>query len=207
MGWWDQFKRTEAEVGPPTQDYKPQAAWYAARDGNAARFVAADGGMPPLHLIRYRDSNGETVLRLCEDSTGLLVGPTDRLSAPAGTYVPNLQAESYYKAACKACDFSPGAPVRLKGEPYNNTTRSHWPSLPISTMRRSRPTSTSRRPARSPHCSTEALNCAPSLNKVREVEAESQAVTRQDIEEFRREVRAFASGHRGHWSRKLDSRP
>ena len=81
--------------------------------------MAADGGMPTLHLIRYRDSSGESVLRLCEDSTGLLVGPTDRRLAAAGIYVSNLQGEAYYKAACKAGDFSPGTTVRLKREPEN----------------------------------------------------------------------------------------
>lgn len=119
MGWWDRFRKTAPVEAATSTTQAREGSWYAERDGDAARFAASDGGMPPLHLIRYRDSSGETVLRLCEDSTGLLVGPTDRRLAPAGIYVSNLQGESYHKAACMAGDFSPYAPVRLKREPDN----------------------------------------------------------------------------------------
>ena len=87
-------------------------------DGDRERFVNPDGGPPLLHLIRYY-SGGEHVLRLCEDATGLLVGPTDRRLAPAGIYVSNLRGESYHKTACRRGDFSPGTAVRLKREPNN----------------------------------------------------------------------------------------
>ncbi len=87
-------------------------------DGDGARFVGQDGAPPPLHLIDYR-SGGESVLRPCEDSTGLLVGPTDRRLARAGIYVSNLRGESYHPKECKAGDFGPGQPVRLIREPDN----------------------------------------------------------------------------------------
>ena len=96
----------------------PEDRWYVPVDGNRTRFVDPDGGMPLLHLIRYR-SGGETVLRLCEDPTGLLAGPTDRRLAPAGIYVSNLRGESYHQTACRRGDFSPGAVVRLKRETNN----------------------------------------------------------------------------------------
>ena len=115
MGWWDRFRSS----APTEATTSAAPGWYAEPDGDSGRFVAADGGMPTLHLIRYRDSRGESVLRLCEDATGLLVGPTDRRLAPAGIYVSNLQGEAYHKAACKVGDFSPGATVRLKREPEN----------------------------------------------------------------------------------------
>jgi len=115
MGWWDRFRSS----APTEATTSAAPGWYAEPDGDSGRFVAADGGMPTLHLIRYRDSRGKSVLRLCEDATGLLVGPTDRRLAPAGIYVSNLQGEAYHKAACKVGDFSPGATVRLKREPEN----------------------------------------------------------------------------------------
>ena len=70
--------------------------------------------MPPLHLIAYQDG-----LRLCEDSTGLLVSPNDRRLPHLGIFVVNVRGEAYYKTACKAGDFSPGVPVRLRREPNN----------------------------------------------------------------------------------------
>jgi hypothetical protein len=93
--------------------------WYVPQDGNRERFVNPTGGMPPLHLVRYRDSGGEHVLRLCEDATGLLVGPTDRRLAAAGIFVSQLRGESYHKTACRRGDFAPGSAVRLKREADN----------------------------------------------------------------------------------------
>ncbi len=87
-------------------------------DGNQQRFVDSAEGTPLLHLIRQY-SGGEYVLRLCDDSTGLLVGPTDRRLAPAGVYLSNLRGESYHKTACRRGDFSPGPAVGLKREPDN----------------------------------------------------------------------------------------
>lgn len=92
--------------------------WYVPRDGNQDRFVGADR-FPPLHLVSYRDSYGELVLRLCEDATGLLVSPTDRRLARAGVFVSQLRGEAYRPASCKAGDFEPGSPVRLVREPAN----------------------------------------------------------------------------------------
>lgn len=137
MGWRDIVRRSSAEppttvqgvggrgpvrsapeVPAPRLGVPPEDRWYVPVDGNLTRFILPDGGMPLLHLIRYR-SGGETVLRLCEDSTGLLIGPTDRRLASAGIYVSNLRGESYHRTACRRGDFSPGTPVRLKREPDN----------------------------------------------------------------------------------------
>jgi hypothetical protein len=138
MGWRDIFRRTSERLptdgapggavvvasasvtAGPRRSLQPEERWYVPVDGNRARFVDPDGGMPLLHLIRYR-SGGESVLRLCEDSTGLLVGPTDRRLAPAGIYVSNLRGLSYHKTACRRGDFSPGTVVRLKREPANKS--------------------------------------------------------------------------------------
>jgi len=98
----------------PTSD----GSWYVPRDGNRERFISSDG-IPALHLIPYRDSYGELVLRLCEDSTGLLVSPTDTRLARAGVYVSQLRGEAYRPAECEAGDFQPGSPVRLVREPAN----------------------------------------------------------------------------------------
>lgn len=70
--------------------------------------------MPALHLVEYQGD-----LRLCEDSTGLLVGPTDRRLAAAGLYVTNLRGEKYHAKAAKAADLRPGQPLRLVPEPDN----------------------------------------------------------------------------------------
>jgi hypothetical protein len=102
---------TAERSAPPA----PQDRWYVPVDGNRERFVAPAGGMPLLHLIRYH-SGGEHVLRLCQDSTGLPVGPTDRRLAPAGIYVSNLRGENHHKTACRRGDLSPGTAVRLKRE-------------------------------------------------------------------------------------------
>jgi hypothetical protein len=93
-------------------------SWYVPRDGNLDRFLGSDG-MPPLHLIEYRDQSGELVLRLCEDDTGLLVGPSDRRLPRAGIYVSQLRGEAHHQAACREGDFYPGERVRLVREPDN----------------------------------------------------------------------------------------
>lgn len=94
-------------------DDESNPRWYAAPDGNNQRFIGADG-RPTVHLIRY-----DGLLRFCEDSTGLLVGPTDRRLLPAGLLVSNLRGGRYNEADCRAGDFSPGATVRLVPEPDN----------------------------------------------------------------------------------------
>lgn len=75
--------------------------------------MSADG-LPPFRLVRYQD-----VLRLCEDSTGLLVGPTDRRLFKLGVYQYNVVGEYYHQRACREGDFSPGTRVRLVREPQN----------------------------------------------------------------------------------------
>lgn len=87
-------------------------------DRDKCRFVGSDG-LPPLRLIRYRDSGGEEVLRLCEDATGLLVSPSDRRLPAVGVYVSQLRGEAYHQAGCRAGNFIPGAPVQLVREPDN----------------------------------------------------------------------------------------
>ena len=92
--------------------------WYIPQDSDQDRFVGSDG-IVPLHLIRYRDMSGELVLRLCEDTTGLLVSPSDRRLPRAGIYLSQLRGEAYHQSACRAGDFRPGASVRLVREPDN----------------------------------------------------------------------------------------
>ncbi|MBG6068150.1 HIRAN domain-containing protein [Micromonospora ureilytica] len=92
--------------------------WYVPQDGNSDRFIGATG-LPTLRLIPYRDTGGEQVLRLCEDGTGLLVGPTDHRLARAGMYVSQLRGEAHHQAECRAGNFYPGEPVRLVREPEN----------------------------------------------------------------------------------------
>lgn len=45
-----------------------------------------------LHLIGYRDTGGEQVLHLCEDATGLPVGPTDHRLTKGLTAYPRRPA-------------------------------------------------------------------------------------------------------------------
>jgi HIRAN domain len=97
-------------------DYEP--SWYVPHDGDNQRFVGPDG-LPALHLIPYTDSADEHVLRLCEDSTGLLIGPADKRLPHAGVYVSQLRGEFYHPIACKAGDFLPGRPITLFREPAN----------------------------------------------------------------------------------------
>lgn len=89
-------------------------SWYVPSDGPKDRFVAPPGSMLALHLIPYQND-----LRLCEDRTGLLVGPTDRRLAAAGLYVTNLRGERHYLAANRQADTRPGQPLRLVPEPGN----------------------------------------------------------------------------------------
>lgn len=129
MGWTGIFRRAAAGPVPAAIDARCEASvppatetngsWYVPQDGDADRFVGPDGAMPPVHLIEYRDSSGENVLRLCEDATGLLVGPTDRRLARAGIFVSQLRGEAHHETACRRGDFSPGARVRLRREPEN----------------------------------------------------------------------------------------
>ncbi|NJC70947.1 hypothetical protein HC031_14660 [Planosporangium thailandense] len=100
----------------------PDGRWYVPHDGDRDRFVGADG-VPPLHLIVYGDTGGESVLRLCEDTTGLLVSPSDTRLPRAGIYVSQLRGEAYHRTACEAGDFRPGRPVRLVREPDNEFDR------------------------------------------------------------------------------------
>jgi hypothetical protein len=96
-------------------DAGPHDRWYAAPDGDAERFLGADG-LPSVHLIDYGSGDG-LVLRFCEDTTGLLVGPIDRRLGPAGLLISNLRGGSYYEN--DGGDFRPGAEVRLVPEPDN----------------------------------------------------------------------------------------
>jgi HIRAN domain len=71
-------------------------------------------GLPRLHLVDHYSG-----LRLAEDDTGLLVGPTDTRLPALGIWVDNLRGTAYRSAAAKAGDFRPGVPVRLVREPDN----------------------------------------------------------------------------------------
>ena len=107
-----------AQSVPCTYEGDGGDSWYVPSDKDEKRFVGPDG-MPTLRLIKYRDSSGEEVLRLCEDGTGLLVSPSDARLPKIGIFVSQLRGEGYYAASCKAGDFSPGATVRLVPEPQN----------------------------------------------------------------------------------------
>jgi hypothetical protein len=108
----------DGPLQPREENGESDNSWYVPHDGDPDRFVGSNG-VVPLHLIRYRDTSGELVLRLCEDTTGLLVGRSDRRLPRAGIYVSQLRGEAYHRAACKAGDFRPGASVRLVREPEN----------------------------------------------------------------------------------------
>lgn len=104
---------TDDGDGGPERWYVPSGPEH--RD----RFATSDG-VPPLRLIEYWSSEtDEWVLRLCENSTGLLVGPTDRRLPALGVYVSNLRGERYHQDECRAGDFGLGAPVLLVREPEN----------------------------------------------------------------------------------------
>jgi hypothetical protein len=132
MGFLDRFRRHQTEVtqfhqhpwisaspdlATPDDSPTTSASWYVPK-GDPHRFETPTG-VPDLHLIAYRDAGGSTVMRLCEDSTGLLVSPTDMRLPKIGIYVSNLRGEVYHQAGCKAGDFRPGAPVTLRREPSN----------------------------------------------------------------------------------------
>lgn len=87
---------------------------YVPPDGPIDRFVSVPGAMPKLHLVDYQGG-----LRLREDVTGLLVGPTDRRLSHAGLYVTNLRGEQYYQAAAREADLRPGQTLHLVPEPSN----------------------------------------------------------------------------------------
>ncbi|MFB7263928.1 HIRAN domain-containing protein [Streptomyces nojiriensis] len=89
-------------------------AMYVPSDGPADRFVPAPGCLHQLHLVEYAGG-----LRLCEDETGLLVGPTDLRLQRAGLYVTNLRGVNYYPEAAHRADLSPGRRLRLVREPDN----------------------------------------------------------------------------------------
>lgn len=117
FSWLKRLK--QANAAPPQAD-KQDVSQRLLADGEPSRYVPKDdpqrfaGEPPPLHLVRSR---GELIL--VEDSTGLLVGPTDRRLAKAGIYIAKLRGESYHKTACKRGDFAPGVTVRLMPEPDN----------------------------------------------------------------------------------------
>ena len=92
--------------------------WYVPQDGDSDRFLGSDG-VAALHLIPHRDTGGESMLRLCEDKTGMLVSPDDRRLPRAGVYVSQLRGVAFHQLGCKAGDFHPGARVRLVREPDN----------------------------------------------------------------------------------------
>lgn len=115
------LKRRQRPATTPTEETnRPAESPRLLADGEPSRYVPKDdpqrfaGSLPPLHLVRYGDG-----LTLCEDSTGLLVGPTDRRLAGVGIYVARLRGEKYHKQACRRGNFTPGSTVRLVREPDN----------------------------------------------------------------------------------------
>lgn len=117
------------EGGPPGRG--PGAGNDTGEDGGHERWYVPSGlehrdrfttfdGIPPLRLIEYWSSEtDEWVLRLCENGTGLLVGPTDRRLPALGIYVSNLRGERYHQDGCLLGDFGLGARVTLVREPAN----------------------------------------------------------------------------------------
>ena len=108
---------TDGVLHRPPSNPDGHDSWYVPSDRDPERFRGPDG-LPAIRLIPYQ-SYGEAVLRLCEDATGLLIGPTDLRLPAVGVYVSNLRGASYHQQACTAGDFTPGAPVRLTPEPDN----------------------------------------------------------------------------------------
>lgn len=93
--------------------------WYVSSGPDQRdRFKLVDG-LPPFRLLEYCDSYGESVLRLCEDSTGLLIAPKNRYLPNVGVYVSQVRGEKYYADGCRAGNFAPGVPVSLVREPDN----------------------------------------------------------------------------------------
>jgi hypothetical protein len=96
-----------------------EPSWYVPVDeGDETRFVGPDG-MPALHLVEHTDYMGGVGFRLCEDSTGLLVSPTDRRLPKIGLLVSNLKGEFYNQPGTTDGDYMPGRPVTLIPEPTN----------------------------------------------------------------------------------------
>jgi HIRAN domain-containing protein len=98
--------------------YGSDLGWYAPQSAHSDRFVGPDG-LPALHLIPRQDTGGELELQLCEDATGLLIGPGDSRLPRAGVYVSQLRGQAFHRLGCTAGDFRPGAPLRLVREPDN----------------------------------------------------------------------------------------
>jgi predicted RNA-binding protein YlxR (DUF448 family) len=93
--------------------------WYVSSGPDQRERFQLVNGMPPFRLIPFRDFEGEEVLRLCEDSTGLLIAPKNRYLPGVGVYVSQLRGEKHYVAGCEAGNFLPGSPVQLVREPEN----------------------------------------------------------------------------------------
>lgn len=103
---------------PPRAEWLIEGAlwrktWFVPFGTDPARFVDPDGGPPPLHLVADRRGAVAPLLRLCEDSTGLLVAPTDPRLPAAGIWVPPICSEHSHPEACRGGDFRPGRPIRL----------------------------------------------------------------------------------------------
>lgn len=124
MGFWNWLTGRPAaspEGVPPVRLAATAAAapssesarWYVTTD-DPDRFQLDADGLPPFRLLAYQDG-----LRLCEDATGMLIGPTDRRLFRLGVYSYNAVGEFAYARVCKAGDFRPGAPVRLVRQPDN----------------------------------------------------------------------------------------
>lgn len=118
LGAAEPSPRPYAQSVPCAYEDDDGGSWYVPSDKDEKRYVGPDG-MPTLRLIKYQDSGGDDVLRLCEDGTGLLVSPSDARLPKIGVFVSQLRGEGYHATSCKAGDFSPGATVRLVPEPQN----------------------------------------------------------------------------------------
>ncbi|MGN6198839.1 HIRAN domain-containing protein [Humibacter sp.] len=128
MGFFSRFfgTATDAQATVPGRETSPPAratsarvdSWYYPAGGDDSVFRGPDG-QPAIHVIPYTDSSGEHVLRLVDDRTGLLIGPTDRRLPKLGLFVAQLRGESYRQADCRAGDFAPGSALRLAREPDN----------------------------------------------------------------------------------------
>jgi hypothetical protein len=107
--------RPRSHAAPDPADVVPDESggWYVPQDSDD---LLGPDGVPLLHLIPHHDTGGES-LRLCEDRTGLLVGPDDRRLPGAGIHVTQLRGQAYHQMGCRAGDFRPGAEVRLVRDP------------------------------------------------------------------------------------------
>lgn len=102
----------------PRQQDGAHESWYFPAGTDESVFIGAEG-QPALHLVEYTDGSGERILRLIDDRTGLLVGPTDRRLPKLGIWVGQLRGESHNSAGCTAGDFEPGATVTVTPELTN----------------------------------------------------------------------------------------